>query len=160
MVTRDQVCCLLALCFFNCFPPPKSSTYQHFTLAMFFSFAFYASQRGKLLCILHYFDRIHREELSGNIAYLSMCITVARHHVSDEDPNIAWGKCQNPLTPFHSPVDGSLIEAAHGCLQVDFANAYIGGGVLNMGNVQVRDVLSIVIAALDIRQMHMYALNM
>ena len=69
-----------------------------------------------------------------------MCITVARRQVKEEDPSVAWGECDKPLTPFNSPADGSLIEAAHGCLQVDFANAYIGGGVLNMGNVQVRDV--------------------
>ena len=66
-----------------------------------------------------------------------MCVTVARHYIKDEDPSVAWGECGNSLTPFNSPTDGSLIEAAHGCLQVDFANAYIGGGVLHMGNVQV-----------------------
>ena len=38
--------------------------------------------------------------------------------------------------PFESLAEG-LIEGANGCLQVDFANEYIGGGVLGMGNVQV-----------------------
>lgn len=79
--------------------------------------------------------------MSKNEQFLSMCITVARHHVMEEDPNVAWGKCQKALTPFESPTDGSLIEDARGCLQVDFANAYIGGGVLNMGNVQVRHAM-------------------
>lgn len=76
--------------------------------------------------------------MSRNEEFLSMCITVARHHVKEEDPQIVWGDCQKCLTPFESPSDGSLIESAHGCLQVDFANAYIGGGVLNLGNVQVK----------------------
>lgn len=136
-LTRQQACCLLALCFLNAFSPPKTSTYQHFTLALFLTFPFASSQHGKLLCILHYFNRIHQAEVSGNSDFLSLCITVARHHVKEEDPTVFWGKCQSPLTPFESPADGSLIEDAHGCLQVDFANAYIGGGVLNMGNVQV-----------------------
>ena len=136
-LTRQQVCCLLALSFLNSFPLPKISTYQHFTLALFLSFALYASQRGKLLCILHYFDRVYQAEVSGNNEFLSMCISVSRHHVKEEDPALSWGKCESPLTPFDSPTDGGLIEGAHGCLQVDFANAYIGGGVLNMGNVQV-----------------------
>ena len=136
-LTRQQVCCLLALCFLNGFPLPKTSTYQHFTLALFLSFAFYASQRGKLLCILHYFDRVRQTDVSGNNDFLSMCISVTRHHVKEEDPTLSWGKCESPLTEFESPTDGGLIEGAHGCLQVDFANAYIGGGVLNMGNVQV-----------------------
>lgn len=35
--------------------------------------------------------------------------------------------------------DGS-IEDSYGCLQVDFANEYIGGGVLNFGAVQVNIV--------------------
>ena len=136
-LTRQQVCCLLALCFLNSFPLPPTRTYQHFTLAMFLSFALYASQRGKLLCILHYFDRIYQAETSGNNEFLSMCIGVSRHHLKEEDPALSWGSCESPLTPFDSPTDGELIEGAHGCLQVDFANAYIGGGVLNMGNVQV-----------------------
>ena len=59
--------------------------------------------------------------------------------MKEEDAaSLSWGTCESPLTPFESPTDGGLIEGAHGCLQVDFANAYIGGGVLNMGNVQVR----------------------
>ena len=136
-MTRQQVCCLLALCFLNSFPLPQTRTYQHFTLALFLSFAFYASQRGKLLCILHYFDRIYEAEVSGNNEFLSMCISVLRHHVKEEDPTLSWAICESPLTAFDSPMDGGLIEGAHGCLQVDFANAYIGGGVLSMGNVQV-----------------------
>lgn len=78
--------------------------------------------------------------MSKDNEFLSMCITVARHHMKEEDPQVAWGECQKPLTLFVSPADGSLIEAAHGCLQVDFANAYIGGGVLNLGNVQVIEI--------------------
>ena len=75
--------------------------------------------------------------MSKNEEYLSMNITVGRRHIEEEDPNVAWGECQKVLTPFESPDDGSLIEDSQGCLQVDFANAYIGGGVLSMGNVQV-----------------------
>jgi poly(ADP-ribose) glycohydrolase len=136
-LSRQQVCCLLALCFLNGFPLPPTRTYQHFTLALFHSFALYASQRGKLLCILHYLDRVYQAEISGNNEFLSMCISVSRHHLKEEDPALSWGRCESHLTLFDSPTDGGLIEGAHGCLQVDFANAYIGGGVLNMGNVQV-----------------------
>ena len=134
-LTRDQVCCLLSLAFFNAFEP-INYTYQQFTLAGFLSFHLSASQRNKLLCLLNYFERVRKLEEDGNKDFLSLCITVARKQLEREDPEVAWGECTTPLLAFESFTEGR-IEDAHGSLQVDFANEYIGGGVLNMGNVQV-----------------------
>lgn len=57
------------------------------------------------------------------------------HRRCQAPPSAAqWAACQAPLTPLLL-APGS-IEDAQGCLQVDFANRFPGGGVLGRGNVQ------------------------
>jgi hypothetical protein len=68
--------------------------------------------------------------------FLDLKISVERRGIEKQDPEVFWGKCDRPLSQFSCEEEG-LIEDAHGDLQVDFANRYIGGGVLEMGNVQV-----------------------
>ena len=46
-----------------------------------------------------------------------------------------WSNCDKPLGVFISC--SGLIEENHEALQADFANKFIGGGVLTLGNVQV-----------------------
>lgn len=46
-----------------------------------------------------------------------------------------WSHCTKQLGPLLS-CEG-LIEDNHAALQADFANKFIGGGVLQLGNVQV-----------------------
>lgn len=136
-MTRRQVCCLLCLAFFNSFEPQQGN-YQQFTLSNFLSFAMSKSQRGKLLCILNYFERIRKSEEAKEEVFLSMCVSVSRRCLDPEEAKgELWRGCEKPLLPFES-LGEDVIENAHGCLQVDFANEYIGGGVLGMGCVQVR----------------------
>lgn len=139
-MSRQQACCLLALAFFNIFKTGDTSgytrDYQHFTLSGFLSFPFYASQEGKLLCILHYFQRIRQAEDDNETEFLDTFIQFTRKRIPKEAAEEVWGGCSTPLVSFETISEG-LIEEAHGCLQVDFANEYIGGGVLGMGNVQV-----------------------
>ena len=47
-----------------------------------------------------------------------------------------WKDNKATLTEFEVH-NGRFIESFDGCLQVDFANEYIGGGVVQQGNVQV-----------------------
>ena len=133
VLTRRQACCLLCLAFFNCFEPQQGS-YNQFTLSGFLSSAPSKSQKSKLLCLLNYFECVRSAEEAGNEEFLSMCVSVSRHHGNAGEA--MWRGCERPLLPFES-LDHGVIENAHGCLQVDFANAYIGGGVLRKGCVQV-----------------------
>lgn len=145
-LSRQQVCCLMALAFFNTFKELPGSAhgaggYQQFTFTGFLSFPFYTSQESKLICLLHYFERIRQAETNKEDTFLNVNIAFSRKQLpkaSIEDPNTFWGQCDHPLVPFESLAEG-LIEGANGCLQVDFANEYIGGGVLGMGNVQVHN---------------------
>ena len=134
MLTRTQVACILSLAFFGALAPPPEKGFQQLTLTFILTNNFLKSQRSKLLCLLTYFDRLRQAE-SKDEEFLSLCISVQRRQIQKQASAKFWGECELLLSPFSS-VDG-LIEESHGDLQVDFANEYIGGGVLNMGNVQV-----------------------
>ena len=120
----------------------------------------------KAHCLLQYFLRIrHLEELNGGEAAESaeagappstsdaaQCAAqcVAQTDASEPieirrlvlQPERAaaltaagWMACEHPLLPMEVVATGGL-EEARGALQADFANEYIGGGVLCGGNVQ------------------------
>ena len=134
-LTRQQVCCLLALGFFNILEPLQGN-YQQLTFAAFYLHDFFGSQKNKLMCLLKYFERIMNAEKANDQEFLSMKISVTRKRIAMSDPDLFWGKSTAVLLPFEPQSEG-LIEDAHGCLQLDFANAYIGGGVLGLGDLHV-----------------------
>lgn len=157
VVTRRQACCLLALAFFDLLAPVGGEAsrqpntrgpYQHLTLAVILTLdkgpwwvmgrqGHVPSQRSKLLCLLAYFRRVKEAEEAREEGFLAMKITFARRHLKGErEEEEEWRACSRPLCSFEKPDEG-LIESAHGCLQVDFANEMIGGGVVGLGNVQV-----------------------
>ncbi|MCW5808035.1 MAG: hypothetical protein KIT31_37130, partial [Deltaproteobacteria bacterium] len=79
---------------------------------------------AKLRCILQYFDRIADEAPRGTLEIRRLA--GAPH---------AWDGDESPLQPLEVRASGA-IEDADGCVQIDFANAYLGGGVLSGGCVQ------------------------
>lgn len=79
---------------------------------------------AKLRCILAYFDRIADAPPRGTLEIQR--IAGASH---------AWEQDASPLRALEVH-DTGAIEDAEGCVQVDFANAYLGGGVLTGGCVQ------------------------
>ena len=128
------MCCLIAHAFFGTFAPVGSG-FQLLAMTSFLEDNSYKSQSGKLLCILNYFDRLRRAEVEGKKDFLAMNISVRRWSIEVKDADKFWGECDLPLVSF-STSEG-VIEKSEGDLQVDFANEYIGGGVLQLGNVQV-----------------------
>ncbi|EEZ98465.1 Poly(ADP-ribose) glycohydrolase-like Protein [Tribolium castaneum] len=83
----------------------------------------------KLKCIMHYFNRVTTKTPVG-------VITFERKFVPrSQMPR--WDALDNNLgnTKVHISSSGT-IEEARGFLQVDFANKFIGGGVLSYGCVQ------------------------
>ena len=140
-VTRIQVACILANAFFSTIPP-QSNNMQMLTLVDLLEIVFFQSQISKLTCIVEYFRRIRDHELKGDSEYLKRVISVERRFLTSENTP-KFSETAQPLSAFKSfPV--GLIEDAHGCLQADFANKFIGGGVLTTGNVQeeIRFVVS------------------
>jgi poly(ADP-ribose) glycohydrolase len=82
---------------------------------------------AKLRCVLAYFDRIADKPPSG---YLEIERLVTTTRTAAE-----WEADPSPLQPLTVDPTG-VIEDADGCRQVDFANRYLGGGVLTGGCVQ------------------------
>ncbi|XP_037076309.1 poly(ADP-ribose) glycohydrolase-like [Pollicipes pollicipes] len=81
----------------------------------------------KLKCLMHYFHRVLEREPTG-------AVTFSRRYLSE--PQLpAWAGSSVPLGAMCCQSDG-LIEDQEGMLQVDFANKFVGGGVLGDGCVQ------------------------
>ncbi|XP_052739687.1 poly(ADP-ribose) glycohydrolase [Bicyclus anynana] len=134
-LTQWQLASLLANAFFCTFPERNNkrseSDYRTYPPANFNSLYDSGGPKvmEKLKCICHYFSRICKEQPTG-------VVTFSRRHISAEDcPD--WSNCSLPISTVPLFVDAeTLIEDAEGCIQVDFANKFIGGGVLRRGAVQ------------------------
>ena len=85
------------------------------------------SQVEKLRCILHYFCRVTTRMPEGKLTF----------HRRVVDTDISWLEAALPVLPVRICEKG-LIEDADECVQADFANKVVGGGVLGRGAVQVR----------------------
>jgi len=83
--------------------------------------------RARLRCILEYFDRIAERAPQGRFE--------VERVVTPAPTSLAWAAETAPLTPLVVDRTGTIEDAA-GHRQVDFANAYLGGGVLRSGCVQ------------------------
>eukprot|EP01119_Soliformovum_irregulare_P020006 TRINITY_DN6430_c0_g1_i2.p1 TRINITY_DN6430_c0_g1~~TRINITY_DN6430_c0_g1_i2.p1 ORF type:complete len:314 (+),score=80.02 TRINITY_DN6430_c0_g1_i2:542-1483(+) len=99
--------------------------FPEFTLEMFYFTANRFEQKMKFL--LHYFDRISAQMPEGNLII---------HRQSIPKRNLpAWKQSQEKLSSCQVFVDGR-IEESKSVFHADFANQYIGGGVLHGGAVQ------------------------
>jgi len=131
-LTQKQCCCLLSLAFFDALPdtPPRE-------MNGIFTFNFWLkSEPRKLKCLLNYFKRL-QGRAESNEDWGTLRISFTRKVVSSEKSLSQNSLCQSnePLRTFRVSNSG-VIEDAQGMLQADFANEFIGGGVLCMGCVQ------------------------
>ncbi|XP_014238477.1 poly(ADP-ribose) glycohydrolase [Trichogramma pretiosum] len=140
-LSQLQVASLLANAFFCTFPRRNSSNpqseygtfpYINFN-GLFSSFSEKRSSRcnsvmEKLKCLFHYFRRITSKSPEGTI-------TIQRRYIARRNcPR--WNDQKNKLPSLHISSKGTIETQGAGLLQVDFANKYVGGGVLNYGSVQ------------------------
>ncbi|ESO05723.1 hypothetical protein HELRODRAFT_131512, partial [Helobdella robusta] len=128
-MSQHQASCLLANAFFCTFP---SSNGHYFPEINFFGYFIYRrlSQSSKLHCIVNYFSRVVRQEAGDGV------LTFTRQ-VLDDPPSIDfWKNSTSPLRDMLVSSEGLIEKDGEGMLQVDFANKYLGGGVLRTGCVQ------------------------
>ncbi|KAI8121250.1 Poly(ADP-ribose) glycohydrolase [Lucilia cuprina] len=141
-LTQEQISCLLANAFLCTYPRrntlKKKSEYSTFP-DINFNRLFQSSGSAvleKIKCICHYFRRVcPLEDDRSNVP--TGCVTFERRYMPhNEMPN--WSESSIPLgiTPLHITSDGTIEDEGLGLLQVDFANKYLGGGVLGGGCVQ------------------------
>lgn len=138
-LNRYRTSCLLALAFFHLLPRSGThrSRYQQLSLLDILEMGFFRAQQSKCLCILGYFDRLAKSERDGDEEFMNRCVGIERRILDREISSLEyWKKSEIPLGAFEVHASG-VIEEHDGALQADFANEYIGGGVLQQGNVQV-----------------------
>ncbi|CAK1601349.1 unnamed protein product [Parnassius mnemosyne] len=135
-LSQQQIASLLANAFFCTFPRRNSlkqdSEYASYPFINFNSL-YEASPSDdvieKLKCICHYFRRVCTKVPVG-------VVTFTRRSVPPRSlPQ--WAESTRPIATLPLHVDSyNTIEEADGLIQLDFANKYLGGGVLGHGCVQ------------------------
>jgi poly(ADP-ribose) glycohydrolase len=132
-MSQQQIACLLANAFFCTYPRRNSTApsaeYFKFPGINFHTlFCSNTSHRmlNKLKCILHYFERVLTKPPSGAVTFTRQVCT---------SPPV-WDQRMDHLTNLHVTSIGTIEDDGHSMLQVDFANKYVGGGVLGQGCVQ------------------------
>ncbi|XP_076249329.1 poly(ADP-ribose) glycohydrolase [Calliopsis andreniformis] len=140
-LSQLQIASLLANAFFCTFPRRNSTnpqseygTYPYINFNRLFSA--YKDEKWnrcesvmeKMKCIFHYFRRVTCKAPEG-------VVTIQRRYIPKSDcPK--WDAQVQKLPPLHITSKGTIETEGAGLLQVDFANKYIGGGVLGSGCVQ------------------------
>jgi len=128
-LNRSQIATLLALSFTNQLQPLPGHNSHNMT------FFVEMARDAQLRCILNYFAMIYRskpEVQSTTVTYTRRVLNMK--YLDGLFSPAALSQNSKPLTKLKFLPGG--IELAEGTLQTDFANKYIGGGVLHAGCVQ------------------------
>ncbi|GAB0097343.1 Poly(ADP-ribose) glycohydrolase [Sergentomyia squamirostris] len=135
-LSQQQIACLLANAFLCTFPRRNNQKYES-EYANYpeinFNRLFASTEERcleKMKCICHYFKRVLGKMPTG-------VVTFSRRYV---DPRYLprWDEADVQFRSIKVDVriDGTIEEDGKGLLQVDFANKFVGGGVLASGCVQ------------------------
>lgn len=134
--SQQQIASLLANAFLCTFPrrnaQGKRSEYRSFP-DINFNRLFQSSEPNvveKLKCICNYFRRVSRNIPTGVVTFKRRCMP--------DKQRMRWDQWHGDfkLTKLHVTAYGTIEDQGRGLLQVDFANKFLGGGVLGNGCVQ------------------------
>ena len=139
-LSQSQICSLLANAFFCTFPNRNSrarrSQYSNYPSINFnglfglYNLSRKESQMEKLKCLINYFRR-RIDGMAGQ-----RLVTFSRRCLSYERMPM-WEHSENLFTKLRVDVNGTIEDPENqGMLEVDFANAFVGGGVIGQGCVQ------------------------
>ncbi|XP_071130686.1 poly(ADP-ribose) glycohydrolase-like isoform X2 [Mytilus edulis] len=134
-LSQQQIACLLANAFFCTYPRrnAKGKTSEFFNYPSINFNSLYDGipnevKMEKLKCIIQYFSRVTKKMPTGLVTFTRQCVG----HI--DFPK--WDSLDTPLRDLHVSSEGTIEDDGEGLLQVDFANKYLGGGVLTHGCVQ------------------------
>lgn len=129
--TNEQVLCLMVHAFFNTFPEFGRQHMNRFCMQGLYEQS-YSSQIGKLRCLLHYFEAAV-DELHAEPATQLRVVTIARRKLTNTPK---WDSVRAKIVDLEVKSTGFIEDCGVSYSQADFANKYIGGGVLGRGAVQ------------------------
>ncbi|XP_060065786.1 uncharacterized protein LOC132546105 [Ylistrum balloti] len=143
VISRRCVASILA-CGFLCLFEDRGKPWKGHQLTNVINFSNFfknlqmPSQFAKLRCILNYFEQVGErgKTLEGNVTYVRQ-VSFILFAPWEEMPTMdSWLNCEQELCPLRVYEDGLIEDAGCEAVEVDFANKYIGGGVLGRGRVQ------------------------
>ena len=137
ILSQETVASLLA-CSFFCLFPSADRDKEHLPYVNFDRLFAGVYEKGesnehKLLCLLHYFERVCSNMPQGVVSYERKLIPAQNL----KEGNAFWSGSSAPLCPLTVIADGAIEDLGQEFLQVDFANRMLGGGALSTGCVQV-----------------------
>ncbi|XP_016993582.2 poly(ADP-ribose) glycohydrolase [Drosophila takahashii] len=141
-LSQQQIACLLANAFLCTFPRrntlKRKSEYSSFP-DINFNRLYQSTGPAvleKLKCIMHYFRRVCPTERGASNVPTGVVTFTRRSGLPEHQ--VDWAQSAAPLgdVPLHVDAEGTIEDEGVGLLQVDFANKYLGGGVLGHGCVQ------------------------
>lgn len=132
-LTRYQCAALLAAAVFGVLPANRGMVPRGLDLPDYSLLQLLHRDSAKAKCLICYFWRICTTSRSKP-EFLREKITFSRRYEQRRPVSEVIFNADRLLSKFH--LANGAIEAAEGCLQADFANKYLGGGVLTGGNVQ------------------------
>ncbi|KYN15793.1 Poly(ADP-ribose) glycohydrolase [Trachymyrmex cornetzi] len=123
---------LIANAFFSTYPKRTAKTHptlRDFNFTNFFRHLNKNAQKAKLKSIFYYYNYLETEHALDGRLIISRQVMTSKQWLTIED----WLESNVPLCPLTIRHEGRLerVEAASKVLQVCFANAKIGGGVLD-----------------------------
>ena len=126
------------LCLFT--DPPDNIEISGVNFVNFYLHTTRTYQRAKFRCILNYVYQLsqHVNHLKGFLEFQRVVVPPQCLITVDDLLN-----CDRLLCPLIVCPDGKIEDSGSRVLQMDFANAYIGGGVLFDGNVQEEILFSL-----------------
>ncbi|KAF8375544.1 parg-1 [Pristionchus pacificus] len=136
-MSQEQAACLLAYAFF-CTILHRGDDFNHFSLHNFHMKPS-SSFIEKMKFILFYFKTVIAEMPRGTLTFSRQ---LWNSEFGKADEREGYDKWKDPLSDMlvlseaRADYGIGLIEEMEGCLHVDFANEYIGGGVMGHGAVQ------------------------
>lgn len=129
-LSQEQIACLLSNAFFCTFPRRNSrkTEYYNYPDINFFRLFEGSSSRKieKLKTLMYYFKTVTEEMPNGLVTFTRRSL---------ENP-VDWRSSEKLLTRLHITSEGTIEDDGQGMLQVDFANQFVGGGVISLGLVQ------------------------
>ena len=141
-ISRLQSVTLLACSFFCAFhhtsaPTKKTVNFENIYLSLNKDCP---QNIAKLCMLMNYFERCRLKMFrQSEPIVIKRLISLSLEKFSESD----WSNCVVPLSTFQTVSDGSIKDSGHEVLHVDFANRWIGGGVLRKGAVQEEIMFSI-----------------
>ncbi|XP_015794894.1 poly(ADP-ribose) glycohydrolase [Tetranychus urticae] len=129
--SQQQIASLLCNGFFCTFPEHRQAKLQDFSFAKLFSHPNderFTRKLEKLKCIINYFQRVVSDPPKGVVSF-------ERRYLADNEIT-NWSSSNYNLKRICVCPKGAIETHGFGMLQADFANKYVGGGVLRSGLVQ------------------------